>query len=74
MEGKDDKFLSDRNANILLISAAIYWNLGERQKALDKLEEAHRLRAFMIVFLKVSPQYDAMRGEPRFQAIFRQMN
>ncbi len=74
IEGRSDKAASQRNVNSFLGMAVIYYSLGDKQKALDKLEEAHRHRAFMIVFLKASPNYDSLRDEPRFQKIVRRMN
>ncbi len=74
LEGEDAKNTPQRNPNSFLDRATIYYNLGDKQKALDNLEEAHRQRAFMIVFLKVAPEFEPMRDEPRFQEILRKMN
>jgi serine/threonine-protein kinase len=51
----------------------IHMALGERDRALDWLEEAHRERDRAMVWLKVHPRLDPLRGERRFQALLEQM-
>jgi hypothetical protein len=44
--------------------------LGEKEKAIDELERAFRERSDpFITFIKVSPLFDPLRGDPRFQAL-----
>jgi TolB-like protein/Tfp pilus assembly protein PilF len=47
--------------------------LGERDEALRWLEEAADERAFHLVYLKVWPELDALRAEPRFVALVRRV-
>ncbi|HSQ59601.1 MAG TPA: tetratricopeptide repeat protein [Acidobacteriota bacterium] len=49
--------------------AAIHVGLGERDLALDLLEEAFTARDRGMVWLGVSPRFDPLRDEPRFQEI-----
>jgi DNA-binding winged helix-turn-helix (wHTH) protein/TolB-like protein/Tfp pilus assembly protein PilF len=49
--------------------ARIYAGLGEKQQALDLLERALNDRETGLTFLKVVPQWDAIRQEPRFKAL-----
>ena len=49
--------------------ARIYAGLGEKQQALDLLERALNDRETGLAFLKVVPQWDAIRQEPRFKAL-----
>jgi hypothetical protein len=51
--------------------ATAYADLGNISKALEWLETAYRLRDSTLEFLKTSPNWDALRSEPRFQAIER---
>ncbi len=51
--------------------AIIYEGLGERELAIEALERAYQNRETMLVFLKVCPQFDRIRDDPRFQAIER---
>ena len=54
--------------------ALIYNALGEREKALDYLEKAFTERDVRMVFLKVEPKWNNLRGDSRFQDLMRRMN
>lgn len=47
--------------------AVLYAELGEREQALESLEQAARRRASGIEFVAVDPRLDSLRGVPRFQ-------
>jgi TolB-like protein/Flp pilus assembly protein TadD len=50
--------------------AIVHLALGEKGKAIDDLERAFRERSDpFITFIKVSPLFDPLRGDPRFQAL-----
>jgi TolB-like protein/Tfp pilus assembly protein PilF len=49
--------------------AQIQLGLGNDESALERLEEAAERRAADLVWLKVHPIYDAIRGHPRFRAL-----
>ena len=50
--------------------AIVHLALGEKEKAIDELERAFRERGDpFITFIKVSPLFDPLRGDPRFQAL-----
>jgi len=49
--------------------AQIHLGLGDHAAALERLEEAAERRAADVVWLKVHPIYDAIRGHPRFRAL-----
>jgi tetratricopeptide (TPR) repeat protein len=51
--------------------ALIYLGLGQRQEALDMLEQAYRNHSSMMRWLKVDARFDDLRGEPRFQNLMR---
>ena len=53
--------------------AAIYAQWGNTSKALEWLEAALRLRDAGLQQLKVDPQLDPLRTEPRFQAVMREL-
>jgi serine/threonine-protein kinase len=44
---------------------------GNTQRALDYVEEGLREHSFYLVFLRADPKFDALRKEPRFQAVVR---
>jgi TolB-like protein/DNA-binding winged helix-turn-helix (wHTH) protein/Tfp pilus assembly protein PilF len=54
--------------------APIYAALGERQRAIDLVEEAYEQRDPNMYLLKDWRFFDPLRSDPRFQAILRRMN
>jgi tetratricopeptide (TPR) repeat protein len=54
--------------------ARVYAALGEQDEALNWLEAAYRERASLMAFLKIDPQLDNLRSDPRFQDLVRHMN
>lgn len=53
--------------------AAAYLMLGQKDKAMDALEDSYRQHAPNIIYLKADPYYDSLRAEPRFQALERKL-
>ncbi len=51
--------------------AVVYEGMGEREAAIEALENACQSRETLLVFLKVCPQFDRIRDDPRFQEIER---
>ena len=51
--------------------AQIHLGLGDHVPALLRLEEAAARRTADVVWLKVHPIYDAVRGHPRFRALLK---
>jgi len=45
----------------------IYLGLGDKDKALDWLEQAFRERSALLIYLRVDPRLDALRSSHRFQ-------
>jgi len=60
--------------NSFYMIAHRYALLGDREKALDNLEKAHDLKAFLSIFVKADPIFDDVRNEPRYLEILRKMN
>ena len=54
--------------------ATIYAQWGNRERALEWLATAMRLRDPGLVIMKTDPLMDPLRNEPRFQEIERQLN
>ena len=54
--------------------AEAYIGLGEKDEAMAWLERAYEDHDQWMVYIKAYPGWDALRSEPRFQAIVRQMN
>jgi tetratricopeptide (TPR) repeat protein len=51
-----------------------YIGLGEKNRALGWVERAYEERVPELVYMKTYPGWDALRSEPRFQALVRRMN
>lgn len=49
----------------------IYLGLGDKNKALDWLEQGFRERSALLIYLKVDPRLDALRSSHRFQDLVR---
>jgi len=50
-----------------------YLGLGQKQRALDLLEQAVSERDGLLVFLQVDPVFDSLRSHPRFIAVVETM-
>jgi serine/threonine-protein kinase len=54
--------------------AEAYIGLGEKNRALGWMERAYEEHDQGMVYIKAYPGWDALRSEPRFQALVRRMN
>src|SRR5262249_10297018 len=54
--------------------AIVYAGLGEKRQALERLEMAYEDRSYRLTWIKLWPQLDPLRGEPRFDDLLRRMN
>ena len=53
--------------------AVVHAGLGEKEQALEHLEKASQERFNWLAFLKVEPQFAALRSEPRFAALVQRI-
>ena len=53
--------------------ALMHLHLGERERALELLQNAYAIRDAWVVWLGVEPQWDPLRGEPAFEGILRDL-
>jgi tetratricopeptide (TPR) repeat protein len=53
--------------------AEIYAGLGEKDRALEWLEKAYDERSPTMYHLKVSPEYDKLRSDPRFDRLLKRI-
>ena len=53
--------------------ALIYNGLGQREETLAWLERGYERRDPKMVFLKVEPKWNNLRGDPRFQDLLRRV-
>jgi hypothetical protein len=47
----------------------VHLALGERDRALDLLEQAFRDRAWELRLMPIEPLFDSLRSDPRFAAL-----
>jgi serine/threonine protein kinase/tetratricopeptide (TPR) repeat protein len=53
--------------------ASLYAVLGEREQAFASLEKAYETHDLQLQYLGVSPEYDPLRSDPRFQDLLRRV-
>ena len=53
--------------------AEIFAQLGEKDQAFAWLERAYEERSFMMLYLKVAPNLDPLRSDPRFADLLRRV-
>jgi len=54
--------------------ATLYAALGDKDHAFAQLNQAFTQRSFFMDFLKVDPELDSLRSDPRFQDLLARMN
>jgi TolB-like protein/Tfp pilus assembly protein PilF len=54
--------------------ATVYAALGDKDQAFAQLEQAYKQRTEYMDFLKVDPELDSLRSDPRFQGLLRRMH
>ena len=53
--------------------AVVYAQLGDKDRAFALLEQAYRSRSTAMTSLKVNPEYDLLRSDPRFTDLLRRV-
>src|SRR5262249_7978119 len=53
--------------------AVLYARLGDKDRAFSWLERAYASRTFELLFLEVGPEWDNLRGDPRFEDLLRRI-
>jgi hypothetical protein len=48
--------------------------LGDKNEALNRLEQVHEERSWYLGFLNLDPELDGLRSDPRFADLPRRMN
>ena len=51
--------------------AEIYAQLGDKDEAFEWLEKAYERRTYLMMYLKVAPNLDPLRSDPRFDDLLR---
>jgi tetratricopeptide (TPR) repeat protein len=53
--------------------AMVYVGLGRKEQALRSLEKGYADHSMFMTLMKVDPEFDPLRSEPRFVALLRRM-
>jgi hypothetical protein len=60
-------------AGIFFFAAAIYAQIGDKDKAMEFLEKSYQRREFWKAYPQVEPRLDSLRGDPRFEDLVRRV-
>jgi hypothetical protein len=53
--------------------AVLYIALGDTESAFSSLEKAYSVHDLQLQYLKVDPDFDPVRADPRFQDLLRRV-
>lgn len=67
----EDSSLKDVNNDWVMAKA--YVDLGEKNKAFAKLNEAYNKRLSSLCWLKIEPQLDPLRSDPRYEELLQRI-
>jgi serine/threonine protein kinase/tetratricopeptide (TPR) repeat protein len=56
------------------ILATVYTALGDKSQAFAHLQQSYQQRSFFLALIKLDPEVDSLRSDPRFQDVLRRMN
>jgi adenylate cyclase len=62
-----------RDSNNHWVIAKAYVGLGDKDKAFAELNRAYENRISSVMWLKVEPQFDPLRSDPRFQQLLQKI-
>jgi TolB-like protein/tetratricopeptide (TPR) repeat protein len=54
--------------------AVLYANAGDKNAAIDWLERAYAQHGAMLPYIRMSPEFEGLRSDPRFQDLLRRLN
>jgi tetratricopeptide (TPR) repeat protein len=54
--------------------AMLYANAGEKNEAIEWLERAYRQHSGLLESIRMTPEFEALRPDPRFQDLLRRLN
>jgi len=63
----------EKGSVLIYAIASVYARLGDKEQTLSWLERAYRERDPYLVYLKIDPQFDAFRSEPRVIELMRRV-
>jgi DNA-binding winged helix-turn-helix (wHTH) protein/tetratricopeptide (TPR) repeat protein len=74
VESERIKRFDESKIRTFFMEACMAAQAGNREKALEYLENSYRRREWGMAYLGIEPSFDVLRGEPRFDDILRRVN
>lgn len=71
---RDMQQLSSRRFVTAYGMALVHAGLGDKEEAFAWLEKAFEERSHWLVWLRLDPRWNNLRGDPRFDALVQRMN
>jgi TolB-like protein/Flp pilus assembly protein TadD len=68
-----DRLVAERGDSALYQQAQVYAQWGERDRALERLEEARRIGDSGLIYARNDPLLDPLRDDPRFAALLESL-
>jgi non-specific serine/threonine protein kinase len=68
-----EKFKAAAGKSLSYTIASVYARLNEKEEAFSYLEKSFSLRDRSLSGISIEPEFDNLRGEPRFQAMLRRV-
>jgi TolB-like protein/Flp pilus assembly protein TadD len=65
---------SRRGVDSPMAYASIYAELGQKEEALAWLEKAYQQRTLGVLFLRLNPRFDSLRGDPQFEELVKRVS
>jgi len=53
-----------------MLVAALYAEAGDMKAAIDWLERAYEQHGALLEYIRISPEFEALRPDPRFRTFF----
>jgi TolB-like protein/Tfp pilus assembly protein PilF len=63
----------EKDGGAYLFGAYVYAPMGDNDKAFEYLEKAYQRRENLLIYLKVNPLFDSLRGDPRYDALVKRL-
>jgi serine/threonine-protein kinase len=64
---------SSKHDRAFFFTACAYAQAGDKEQAPEYLEKTYQHREHWMVYLRVDPRFDSLRGDPRFEALARRV-
>jgi adenylate cyclase len=63
----------EKDGGAYLFGAYVYAPMGDKDRAFEYLEKAYERRENLLIYLKVNPLFDSLRGDPRYDTLIKRL-